>query len=135
METMLVSSGRFTVETLAKKNPKRGQRAIYLLNNIEDAISAALIGNNIVNVTATVFITYIASQAFKFNENGILAVTVCQALFFLLLCEMVPKVVARANAEKFLMFFSLPIKGFLVFCAPINRVCLWFSSGIKKFST
>jgi len=131
-EMALVSSGRVTVEMLSTKNPGRGQRAIYLLNNIEDAISAAIIGNTIVNIAATVFITYIASQAFKLNENGIFIVTICQALIFLLLCEITPKVVARAKAEKYLLLFSLPIKYFLIFCKPINRVSLLFSSGLKK---
>ncbi|MCL1910792.1 MAG: hemolysin family protein [Leptospirales bacterium] len=131
-EVMLVSSGRVAIETLSRKNPRRGQRAIFLLNNIEDAISAVVIGNTIVNITATVFITYVASQAFKLNENGIFIVTVCQALIFLLLCEITPKIVARAKAEKYLLFFSFPIKCFLIFCKPFNAVRLLFSSGLKK---
>ncbi|MDR3236959.1 MAG: CNNM domain-containing protein, partial [Spirochaetia bacterium] len=131
-ETMLVSSGRFTIETLSKKNTARGRRAIYLLNNLEDAISAVLIGNNIVNITATAFITYIASHAFMLNENGIFFVTLGQVLVFLLFCEMLPKVAARANAERYLMFFSLPIKTIIVVFRPLNRLCLLFSSAVKK---
>jgi len=131
---MLVSSGRFTVEALSKKNPKRGRRAIYLLDNIEDSISAASIGNTIVNMAATAFITYIALQSFKnvYYESYIFIVTICQALLFLLLCEIMPKVMVRAKPEKYLLFFSLPIKYFLIFCKPFNKACLLFSSGLKK---
>ncbi|PKL35653.1 MAG: hypothetical protein CVV44_19160 [Spirochaetae bacterium HGW-Spirochaetae-1] len=131
-ETAIISSRRIAIETSAKKGKKSARRALYILDNMEDAIGMILIGNNIANVTATAFITYIATASYMLNDRGIFAVTAVQTLFFLLCCEIFPKIIARARAESFLNLFSLPIKGLTVVFRPVNRVSLAFTSVLKK---
>lgn len=131
-ETAIVSSRRVAIETLAKKKERGAERALFILNNLEEAISAVLIGNNIVNVAATAFITYVAATAFMLNDGEIFAVTAVQIIIFLMLCEMTPKLVAKAKAESALILISLPLKWLLILFKPLNFLSVSFSSGIKK---
>ena len=131
-ETALVSSRRVSIETTARKGHGNGRRALYLIDHLEDAMGMVLIGNNIVNIAATAFITYVATSAFMLREEQIFFVTAAQTMIFLLFCEITPKIVAKAKAENVLLFFSFPLKMLLVIFSPVNRVSLSFSSLVKR---
>ena len=68
-----------------------------------------LIGNNIVNISASALITYIATTAFKPDEPELLVVTAVETILFLIICEVTPKVVARSHPNEFLSILSYPI--------------------------
>lgn len=127
-----MSSRKISIEALARKGNPSARRALYLLNHLEDVLSSILIGNNIANILATAFITYVATTAYMLDEKELFVVTAVQTVVFLLFCEIVPKIMARAKAEKMLMLFSIPLTALLKALKPINSVCLFFSSGVKK---
>jgi len=131
-ETALVSASRISIETAAGKGAAGAARSVYILDNLEDAIGMVLVGNNIANIAATAFITFVANRAFFLGDRGLFAVTALQTIVFLILCEITPKVVARAKAEKFLVRMSLPIKGLIILLKPLTRSSLFFSRLIKR---
>ncbi|MFC1669429.1 hemolysin family protein [Spirochaetota bacterium] len=131
-EISLVSSNRITLETYARTGNKRARRALGIIDNIEDAIVMILIGNNIANIMATAFITFIATMAFSMKEGEIVIVTIIQTVVFLILCEVSPKVVAKAKAEKFLMFFSLPLKALIIILKPLVNISVMILNVLKK---
>jgi putative hemolysin len=90
-----------------------------------------LIGNNIVNISATVFIVHVASTAFNLKEPEILIVPLIQSIFFLLFCEILPKIVARAEAEKLLRYLALPILFLMFMLKPFVKITLYISHKIK----
>ena len=57
-------------EALARRGTGGPQRSLDILDSIEDAISMTLIGNNIVNIAASAFITYMATKAFMSERAG-----------------------------------------------------------------
>jgi putative hemolysin len=131
-ETAILTSNRYELETLSKTGNPKAQRSLRILDNIEDAISMILLGNNIVNVATAAFITYIATSAFMMNDTGLLAVTAVQTILFLILCEVTPKVVARARAEAFLMACSRFLWVLMFVMRPAVNVSLLFSSALKS---
>ena len=131
-ETAIVSSSRIRLETFLRDNNKKRERAIYILDNVEDAIGMILIGNNVANIAATAFITFLATKALMVDDRQLLAVTVFQTIVFLVFCEVLPKIIARVRAETYLMFFSLPIKILMLIASPINRVSLFFSRLLQR---
>lgn len=132
METALLTSNRFYLESLAKTGNRRARLSVSILDTIEDAMGMVLIGNNIVNISAAAFITYIATTAFMLDELRLLIVTAFQTLLFLVICEVTPKVMARARADAFLMLFAYPIKILLVIMKPAVRFSLLFSKALKS---
>lgn len=131
-ETAILTSRRFELEALSRSGNRNAARSIEILDNIEDAISMILLGNNIVNISAAAFITYIATSAFILNEPELLALTAVQTVIFLVLCEVTPKVVARARAESFLMACSYPLQVLMIVMKPALKVSLVFSSALKS---
>jgi len=131
-ETALLTSNRFYLESLSKTGNRRAKLSLRIVDNIEDTMGMILIGNNIVNISSTAFITYIVTTAFMLQELGMLVVTAVQTILFLIICEVTPKVVARARAETFLMFFSYPIKILLVIMKPTIKFSLLFTKVLKS---
>ena len=131
-ETAMVSSNRLKLSALSDRGNVRAGRSLKILDRIEDNIGMTLIGNNIVNITATVFITYLATQAFSMGDTGMLAVSAVQTVFFLIFCEVFPKVIARSAPERFLMLFSFLITILSRMLMPAIRLSLLFTSLLKK---
>lgn len=131
-ETAILTSRRFELEALSDAGNRNAARSLQVLDNVEDAVSMILIGNNIVNIASAAFITYIATSAFLLDEPGLLAVTAVQTVLFLILCEVTPKVVARARAETFLMVCSYPLLALMAVMKPAVKVALLFSGALKS---
>jgi len=130
IETAIISSRRISIETLSKRGSKSAIRSLYILDNLEDAIGMVLIGNNISNIGATAFITYIVTKVFLYNDKQLLLITVIQTMFILLFCEIGPKIISKGNSESFLKFFSLPIFYLMKLFKPLIRFALLFSETI-----
>ncbi len=131
-ETAVVSANRMRLESFLRNGNRRAGRAIFILDNIEDAVGMLLIGNNIANIASTAFITYIGTKEFMLNEQQLVGVTVIQTVIFLIFCEVTPKVIARSKSEKFLMFFSYPVIMLMIIFKPFNKVSLFFAKMVKK---
>ncbi len=130
IETAIISSRRITIETLSRKGNTSATRSLKILDNLEDAIGMVLIGNNISNIAATAFITYIITKVYSCNDTQIILITIIQTLFFLIFCEISPKIVSKGNADSFLMFFSLPILWMMKLFRPVIKVSLFFSEAL-----
>ncbi len=130
-ETALLTSNRFYLESLSKTGNRRAKLSMAIIDTMEDTMSMILIGNNIVNISSAAFMTYIATTAFMLDELELLIVTAVQTILFLILCEVTPKVVARARADAFLMTFAYPIKVLLVIMKPAVRFSLIISRALK----
>ncbi len=131
-ETALLTSNRFYLESLAKTGNRRARWSVAIIDKIEDAMSMVLIGNNIAEIAATAFITYIAMTAFMLDEPAMLAVTAVETILLLIVCEITPKVVARARADSFLMTFAYPLKILLVIMKPAVWLSLLAASALKS---
>jgi putative hemolysin len=131
-ETALLSSNVMIIETLSMKGNRRAMRSMEILGKMESAIGMILIGNNIVNIAAAAFLTFIAAEFYFIDLTHLLLLTIVQTIIFLVLCELLPKVFARSKAESYLLFFSLPLKLFLGFFYPATKISLVFISILKK---
>src|SRR3990172_1594673 len=131
VETALLTSDRIRLEDLSGSGTRSARRALAILDNIENAIIMIQIAVNVFEIAATAFIAYLATTAFLIDEPKVVLVAAVQTVVFLLLCELSPKIIARANAERFLMFSSYPVAVLLVVFKPL--VAFGFAiSGILK---
>lgn len=127
LETAIVSSRRISIETLSLNGKQSAKNSLKVLDNMEKALSMVLIGNNIVNICATAFVTFIVTRALKYNDTQLLAVTLVQTVFFLIFCEITPKIVSKAKAENFLMLFSIPALSLMWIMTPVINFSLFIS--------
>lgn len=86
------------------KNGKLPQEALWLKENIEDVLVAILIGNNVVNILASSYVTVLFYSLF--SEEAIAIATGLMTFLILTFGEIVPKTLAYRFSEEHLMFSS-----------------------------
>ncbi|NJD77148.1 MAG: HlyC/CorC family transporter [Candidatus Methanoperedens sp.] len=123
-ETALLSVGKIRIRHLAETGNKNAKKVIKLLENPELFLAAILIGNNIVNISASVLATD-AALAY-FGESGIAIATGIMTLFILVFGEVFPKTLASRNAEYIAMRIVNPI----IMVIKILRPIVWLLTTI-----
>ena len=132
-ETSIISASRLNLEYLARLGNPGARRGLLILDNIEDAVSMVLIGNNIVNMSAASFLVYIATRSYLLSDLWLFLLTIVQTIFFLIFCELSPKIITNAMADSYLMFFSLPIRVLMFVLKPAVNLSLLVTSAYKRF--
>ena len=115
-ETALTTVNLIRIKTLMEEGNKKAVTVHYLLSHRSKMLSAILIGNNVVNLTASALATTIALELF-----GSIYVSVATGILtFLVLIfgEIIPKTSAMANAEKNALAIGGIIKAFMIVLTP-----------------
>lgn len=127
-ETALTTVNRVRLKTLADEGNKRAVTAIHVLDKYGKMLSAILIGNNIVNLTASSLAT---TFAIRINltvgiATGILTVVI------LILGEIVPKNMAMVYSERLALFYAGIISGLMKLMTPVIFAVDLLANAIMK---
>ena len=113
-ETALTTVNRVRLKTLADDGNKRARVALDVLDKYGKMLSAILIGNNIVNISASALATMIAIRIHLTVGIATGALTV----FVLIFGEIIPKNVAMVYSEKLALFYAAMIAGLMKVMTP-----------------
>lgn len=127
-ETALSTVNRVRMRTLEDEGNKRAARVNKILENYSKMLSTILIGNNIVNLSASALA---ATLAMRINlavgiATGILTIVV------LLFGEIVPKTWAMINSDKISLVYSGIIYQLMQVLTPVIFVVDTLASGILR---
>ena len=106
-ETALTTVNRLRLKELAEGGNKKAANALTLLNKPGKMLSTILIGNNVVNLSASSLTTTMAARLF--GNSFIALATGILTLLLLLFGEITPKTMATLNSEKISLRSSGPI--------------------------
>lgn len=129
-ETALTTVNRLRVRAWVEEGDKR---AIILSKVIDDPgklLSAILIGNNIVNISASSIATLLATE-FWGNAGAGIATGVI-TLLVLIFGEITPKTMASLKAEKISLNYAKVIYGLMVVLTPLIFILDILSGGILR---
>lgn len=130
-ETAFSSLNRIRLKNLADNGNKRAKLAYKLVDNYDELISSVLVGNNIVNISASSLATVLFIKAF--GDNGPTVSTIAMTIIVLIFGEVTPKSIAKEAPEAFAMF-SAPIINVLIYVfKPINVCLVGIKRLVKKF--
>ena len=123
-ETAYSCANRIKLRSLASHGNKRAQKVLDLAeNNYDRLISTVLIGNNIVNITATTIATIFFAMIFVDNPSTAnLVSTIVMTLVVLIFGEITPKLVAKTYPEKMAMSFYPIVKTFYYILFLLNLI-------------
>ena len=110
-ETALSSVNRVRIRAMIEDGNKRAKLVDKILDNYSKMISTILIGNNIVNISASALATTWTTNVFGNQYIGIM--TGVLTLIVLLFGEITPKTMASIHAEKMALLYA-PIVYFLM---------------------
>lgn len=114
-ETALTTVNKMRIRSLADEGKKSALRVSRLLDEPGRMLSAILIGNNIVNLSASSMTTTLTLELCRkagLGENTAIATSIATGILTLiiLICgEITPKTIAQVYSEKLALFYSKPI--------------------------
>ena len=134
-ETAYSTASKVRLTTMADEGDKKAAKVCKLLDRFEDVLYAVLVGNNIVNITATTLATLLFIA--MLGDVGATVSTIVVTVVVLLFGEITPKILAKQNPEG----FAKSVYGFLRCCmfvlTPITFVLggwKWLMSKTFRFS-
>jgi len=132
METAVISANLIRLRSLADQGNPRAKRAVAIINDMENTIGMALIGNNIVNIASASFVTFIAAKYLVLTDSRLLIITAVQTVLFLVACEILPKVIARNHADEMVLSYSWAIRFMHKALYPLTVLSLVVTSRMKR---
>lgn len=129
-ETALMSVNKIRLRSLADEGNKRAAMALDILENqTPKLLSAILIGNNIVNISASSLAT---TLAYSFGGYMVSIVTVILTVLILIFGEITPKNYATINAEKITLRYIPVFKFLMNIMTPVIFIINLFSRGVMR---
>ena len=117
-ETAFTSLNRIRMKNKADDGNERAAKALGLAENYDKVISTILIGNNIVNISATTVATVLCTK--WFHDYGPTVSTVALTIIILIFGEITPKSMAKEAPESVAMAVTPLLRVFMVVLAPVN---------------
>lgn len=119
-ETAFSSVNKIRLKNYAAKGNKKAEKALKIANKFEDALTAILIGNNIVNILSTSISTVLFTQIL--GPGGVGVATVVMTVLVLIFGEITPKSFAKSHAEQCALMFAEPLSVFMIILKPIVMI-------------
>ena len=123
-ETALTTVNRIRIRTLADEGKRRAKMLMKVLDQPEKMLSVILIGNNIVNLSASSISTTLAMRLFGSRAVGL--ATGILTLLVLVFGEISPKTLATRKSEQIALFSAPAISVLMVVLTPavivVNRL-------------
>lgn len=116
-ETAFSTVNRVRLRTLAEENHKGAIRVLAILDRYGKMLSAILIGNNIVNLSASSVMTTFAIKLWGNKAVGF--ATGILTLVILMFGEIIPKTWAMQRAESITLLFSPLIRFLMIILTPV----------------
>lgn len=116
-ETALVTISRLRIRTLVEEGVKNADKLQKIADNSGKMLSAILIGNNIVNLSASALTTLLAQK--WFNNYAVSVATGVLTVFILIFGEITPKTLATVNAEKMALMYAPIVLALMTVLTPV----------------
>ncbi|MGC9554790.1 MAG: hemolysin family protein [Thermoplasmatota archaeon] len=130
-EMAFVSVSRARVRERAKRGDPRARTLDHLLKTPDEVVSAIVVGNNIVNILASVIAGFLATRAF--GDIGIGIATAVMTLLIVIFAEVTPKAFG-INNEKMAFRIARPLHILTTIFFPVSVVLTALSNGIIRLA-
>ncbi|OGS47085.1 MAG: hypothetical protein A2539_08300 [Elusimicrobia bacterium RIFOXYD2_FULL_34_15] len=129
IESALVSLSRVKIKKFVNEYPKKAKGFKIWLENPNKYLTTLLLANDAVTIIGTAVATTLAAfLSKKYNLNEAIVITVTAVLIwaiFLVLGEIVPKIIGIHNSEKIALFSINKLYYFDIFIAPVSKLFMW----------
>ncbi len=129
-ETALMTCNKVKMKALFDEGNKKAGKVLRILEDTQKMLSAILIGNNIVNLSASALMTVFVTDMFGSFAIGL--GTGILTLVVLIFGEIIPKTIATAYAENISLWYSGIIIGLMFVMTPISFVINGVATVILK---
>ena len=117
-EMAFSSCSRLRMENLRDEGSRPAAAAVKILERFDDALSAILIGNNLVNIGASALVSVLVivlTGSDRFTWVGTLILT----LVIIVFGETIPKICAKKSANRLSLRYAFPIRALTLLLTPL----------------
>ncbi len=118
-ETAFTSLNRIRLKSKADAGNRRAALALRLVDQYDNLLSTILVGNNIVNLSASSLATVFFTEGLRL-QNGAVISTAVITIVVLIFGEVSPKSLAKEYPESFAMFSAPIMRILMVILTPVN---------------
>ena len=118
-ETAFTSLNRIRLKSKADAGNRRAALALKLVDQYDNLLSTILVGNNIVNLSASSLATIFFTEGLKL-QNGAVISTAVITIVVLIFGEVSPKSLAKEYPESFAMFSAPIMRVLMIILTPVN---------------
>ncbi|MBT1444511.1 DUF21 domain-containing protein [Shewanella sp. JM162201] len=129
-ETAMMSLNRYRLRHLAGSGHKGAKRALKLLDRPDRLIGLILIGNNLVNISASAIATLIGMRIW--GDLGVAIATGVLTVLVLVFAEVTPKTLAALHPERIAYPSSFLLRWLLMVMLPLVKVMNIITSSILR---
>ena len=126
-ETSLTTVNKIRLRTLAEEGSKRAKTVLEITEDSGKMLSAILIGNNIVNLSAASLTT---TLAYSLGGSAVAFASGLLTVLILLFGEITPKTMATIHAEKMALIYAPVIRIFMKLMTPLIFIINSLSMGV-----
>ena len=119
-ETALTAASRARMHSMEKNGDKRAATVNALIAKRDRLIGAILIGNNLVNILASVLATSVFLELF--GDSGLALATVAMTIVIVIFAEILPKSWAISGADKFALAVAPLVNIIVIVLTPVAFV-------------
>ncbi|MCR5546467.1 MAG: hemolysin family protein, partial [Lachnospiraceae bacterium] len=129
-ETALTTVSEVRIKTMAQEGNKKAETVIKIISDSPKMLSAILIGNNIVNLSASSLATTLAVKILGNYGAGI--ATGVLTFLILIFGEITPKTMAKLKAEEMSLKYGVVIWRLMWLLTPIIYVVNFLAGGLMR---
>lgn len=124
-ETAITGASRPRMHRLAQQGSKRAELVNKLLDRKDEAVSAVLLGNSVMNILSASLTTAVLTQLF--GAAGVVYATVIVGILVVVFAEVMPKTWALLRADRVALMLAPSIFFTLLVLGPVARAVAWVS--------
>lgn len=119
-ETAVTSVSRIRLRTRLERGERRAEKALYILDNFDQAISSMLIGTNIAHISIATLTTVLVTRIWGQSWVALGTIVCTVAVFFA--GEMLPKSIGKRYSERSILTVAPSLCFFMRIFAPLAKV-------------
>ncbi|RKQ69563.1 Mg2+/Co2+ transporter CorB [Litorimonas taeanensis] len=131
-ETSLTAASRVRMHAAEKDGDKRATIVTKLLNKRERLLGGILLGNNLVNILASVLTTALFTNLFGEGGMALVLATIVMTLLILIFAEVLPKTYAISQPDKLALIVARPVDLIVRIFAPFVSIVQLIVNGVLR---
>lgn len=129
-ETTFSTVNKIRLKAYADDGNKKAARALKIAEKYDKTLTTILIGNNIVNILSSSLATIIFTALF--GDGGVGISTFIMTVLVLIFGEILPKSIAKENAEKMALAMGGLLNLFIVVLTPFSAFFMLLKKAVSK---
>jgi len=131
-ETALTAASRVRMHAAEKDGDKRAIIVQRLMNIRERLLGGILLGNNLVNILASVLTTALFTNIFGASKTALALATIVMTALILVFAEVLPKTYAISQPNKWALKVARPINLIVKLLSPIVSIVQIIVNGVLR---